>query len=120
MSQTESADRQRRARELTEALGAPEKAQQDLLTTILRENAQTQFGRSHGFSTVRDLEGYRRAVPPAGFDSFQPQIEAMLAGAPDVLVPGRSEEHTSELQSQSNLVCRLLLEKKKRRQVTYR
>src|SRR3989475_1507672 len=28
-------------------------------------------------------------------------------------VLGRSEEHTSELQSQSNLVCRLLLEKKK-------
>src|SRR5256886_9450183 len=28
-------------------------------------------------------------------------------------VRGRSEEHTSELQSQSNLVCRLLLEKKK-------
>src|SRR5438270_7822590 len=27
-------------------------------------------------------------------------------------VPDRSEEHTSELQSQSNLVCRLLLEKK--------
>src|SRR2546427_3745520 len=27
--------------------------------------------------------------------------------------PERSEEHTSELQSQSNLVCRLLLEKKK-------
>src|SRR2546430_13502059 len=31
------------------------------------------------------------------------------------LVRSRSEEHTSELQSQSNLVCRLLLEKKKRR-----
>src|SRR6266478_5594524 len=29
-------------------------------------------------------------------------------------IPPRSEEHTSELQSQSNLVCRLLLEKKKR------
>src|SRR2546427_4188585 len=29
-------------------------------------------------------------------------------------VPYRSEEHTSELQSQSNLVCRLLLEKKKK------
>src|SRR2546430_5669055 len=27
---------------------------------------------------------------------------------------GRSEEHTSELQSQSNIVCRLLLEKKKK------
>src|SRR2546430_12138553 len=39
---------------------------------------------------------------------------------PDLLEPafharvGRSEEHTSELQSQSNLVCRLLLEKKKK------
>src|SRR5438132_8685250 len=29
--------------------------------------------------------------------------------------PNRSEEHTSELQSHSELVCRLLLEKKKRR-----
>src|SRR2546427_9587032 len=34
---------------------------------------------------------------------------------------GRSEEHTSELQSQSNLVCRLLLEKKKNQYThTYR
>src|SRR2546430_8481200 len=30
------------------------------------------------------------------------------------LLASRSEEHTSELQSQSNLVCRLLLEKKKK------
>src|SRR2546430_12041449 len=39
----------------------------------------------------------RGSGPPALFLSF-----------------GRSEEHTSELQSQSNLVCRLLLEKKKK------
>src|SRR5688572_32465569 len=32
-----------------------------------------------------------------------------------VAIPNRSEEHTSELQSQSNLVCRLLLEKKKKK-----
>src|SRR2546430_8596487 len=38
--------------------------------------------------------------------------ERLLAAA-DELFYGRSEEHTSELQSQSNLVCRLLLEKKK-------
>src|SRR2546430_6483183 len=34
-------------------------------------------------------------------------------------VADRSEEHTSELQSQSNLVCRLLLEKKKQNTVTH-
>src|SRR5688572_32457893 len=33
---------------------------------------------------------------------------------PNLLPDTRSEEHTSELQSQSNLVCRLLLEKKNR------
>src|SRR2546427_5289744 len=32
----------------------------------------------------------------------------------------RSEEHTSELQSQSNLVCRLLLEKKKKKETQHR
>src|SRR2546427_4948273 len=36
-----------------------------------------------------------------------------LRVAGQALVAARSEEHTSELQSQSNLVCRLLLEKKK-------
>src|SRR2546430_8418527 len=41
----------------------------------------------------------------AGHDDFRPiEFRSM---------PQRSEEHTSELQSQSNLVCRLLLEKKK-------
>src|SRR2546430_10699776 len=37
-----------------------------------------------------------------------------------VKISSRSEEHTSELQSQSNLVCRLLLEKKKRGEQTLR
>src|SRR2546430_11864039 len=36
---------------------------------------------------------------------------------PRTLTHPRSEEHTSELQSQSNLVCRLLLEKKKNKHI---
>src|SRR2546422_7607372 len=36
------------------------------------------------------------------------------------LRPGRSEEHTSELQSRLHLVCRLLLEKKKRQESVVR
>src|SRR3712207_7018804 len=35
------------------------------------------------------------------------------------LIPARSEEHTSELQSRQYLVCRLLLEKKKTRHILY-
>src|SRR2546427_4461631 len=47
---------------------------------------------------------WRRGSPPA---SPPPRRRTRSA---------RSEEHTSELQSQSNLVCRLLLEKKKKTQ----
>src|SRR2546427_3420541 len=46
-----------------------------------------------------------------------PSLDAHLVEArrePARAGGGRSEEHTSELQSQSNLVCRLLLEKKKK------
>src|SRR5256885_13237814 len=42
----------------------------------------------------------------------------LAAGAREVIVPAiRSEEHTSELQSPCNLVCRLLLEKKKNKRL---
>src|SRR2546422_5320731 len=38
----------------------------------------------------------------------------------DALGSGRSEEHTSELQSRLHLVCRLLLEKKKKKQLPHK
>src|SRR2546427_3236438 len=41
-----------------------------------------------------------------------------VPGSPTPPCASRSEEHTSELQSQSNLVCRLLLEKKKKKKET--
>src|SRR3989475_1106144 len=51
----------------------------------------------------------------AGFgDHVRDRVRDQRDGTNSVVVPGRSEEHTSELQSQSNLVCRLLLEKKKK------
>src|SRR2546427_4703142 len=45
----------------------------------------------------------------------QPHPDRLRHRQRDVELHPRSEEHTSELQSQSNLVCRLLLEKKKKR-----
>src|SRR6266853_3884193 len=49
-----------------------------------------------------------RSPPRAGRPAPTPAPTSLPRGR-------RSEEHTSELQSQSNLVCRLLLEKKKRK-----
>src|SRR6266478_8897095 len=54
------------------------------------------------------------------FRSARPSAPCAKASTPDALdgFSARSEEHTSELQSQSNLVCRLLLEKKKNKTCT--
>src|SRR5947199_5139981 len=45
----------------------------------------------------------------------EPAYDALRRRTPRANVPERSEEHTSELQSLRHLVCRLLLEKKKKK-----
>src|SRR5688572_31256351 len=57
-------------------------------------------------------------VVPFGRGLAAPMVQSIRADS-RVQLAARSEEHTSELQSQSNLVCRLLLEKKKRIGVQY-
>src|SRR5256886_11172137 len=60
-----------------------------------------------------------RRVPHRSTELYTPRLSRLsrrCAALPRPLLlskASRSEEHTSELQSQSNLVCRLLLEKKK-------
>src|SRR2546427_6052273 len=54
------------------------------------------------------------ALPISGWVGWTGRGGGGIDGAARILrAKDRSEEHTSELQSQSNLVCRLLLEKKK-------
>src|SRR2546427_8738060 len=52
-------------------------------------------------------------LPAGTFSSLATPLPSVTAAMP------RSEEHTSELQSQSKLVCRLLLEKKKKNKVEH-
>src|SRR5256886_10770803 len=61
---------------------------------------------------VLKIFGGRRDLEPIVYELFRP-----VGGAAAQELTARSEEHTSELQSQSNLVCRLLLEKKKKQYV---
>src|SRR3712207_331991 len=59
------------------------------------------------------------AVEPRA-DAVEPAVApGEVADRRPVALPGRSEEHTSELQSRQYLVCRLLLEKKKKNTTHY-
>src|SRR2546430_5938945 len=72
-------------------------------TTLFRSQANGGSGPRGRFSEYR--------LGPAG-NSSSPSLFAVDLKILRVCRDSRSEEHTSELQSQSNLVCRLLLEKK--------
>src|SRR5688572_32731156 len=82
-------------------------------TTLFRSRTGRRRGRSPRCrARLRDrLDGpWAAGRHPEGTS----EREQRLVRDPAPL-PSRSEEHTSELQSQSNLVCRLLLEKKKKK-----
>src|SRR5438034_7049897 len=73
----------------------------------------TTLFRSHeGCSDPLDRVGPRPAAREHGRIR---RLDGDHSGAGELLLEHRSEEHTSELQSHSDLVCRLLLEKKKKK-----
>src|SRR5438094_5168188 len=83
----------------------------DALPIYARSTARRRATPGHSeSSSPRDSDGTRwpRAPPPG---SRGHRVPSLSLGLDD----SRSEEHTSELQSPYDLVCRLLLEKKKRK-----
>src|SRR2546430_16639938 len=80
---------------------------------IRRPPRSTLFPYTTLFRSPADPARPGRALS-RGPQRERPVLSVRRAGAPQ----SRSEEHTSELQSQSNLVCRLLLEKKKKNMYT--
>src|SRR5258708_29237892 len=80
----------------------------------------TTLFRSEGLPQVEvPLVDLARVV---GFEPHQPVLGECRgrAGGARSPLPERSEEHTSELQSPDHLVCRLLLEKKKKTEKVYK
>src|SRR5256886_5443432 len=90
-------------------------------TTLFRSYLDADRGPRHSLarpagSRDQDDLAVARQVQTEPRLGARDEHGAALGGADAALE--RSEEHTSELQSQSNLVCRLLLEKKKKQKNT--
>src|SRR5687767_15480976 len=91
---------------------------------IRRPPRSTLFPYTTLFRSRRRVHGLESAglAGPCGRDEVVRQLDIENAGHRSLRCPapakgrsGRSEEHTSELQSLAYLVCRLLLEKKKKK-----
>ncbi len=73
------------ARGFRAALEDPDAAQHRILCRILSRNAQSAFGRHHGFARITDATSYRETVPIADHAAFAPWMERTLNGEPGVL-----------------------------------
>ena len=70
---------------LTRALRRPEVAQEELLRSFLARNAESAFGRAHGFGEIRGYAEFARRVPLADYADVEPWITRIRAGEPRVL-----------------------------------
>src|SRR2546430_6139345 len=86
-------------------------------TTLFRSYLHDIGHQFDHLETGHHLES-ARMIREHPWKNFSP-LDANLAAQVARYHRKRSEEHTSELQSQSNLVCRLLLEKKKKETKIY-
>src|SRR5260370_9684356 len=85
---------------------------------MIRQIRQQQMKRKERAGQEKIVHRVQIVAAQRGQDEYQKEKEEQRRG-PEIADPprqrtGRSEEHTSELQSHLNLVCRLLLEKKKK------
>src|SRR5262245_48070949 len=60
--------------------------QQELLRNILAYHADTAFGRDHGFRSIRTIEDYRRQLPIAPYERFEPYIRRVMRGETNALL----------------------------------
>ncbi|MFF8945220.1 GH3 auxin-responsive promoter family protein [Streptomyces sp. NPDC014864] len=70
---------------LRDAARQPALHQDRVLRELLEHNAGTEFGKEHGFASIRSFEEFRKAVPVRDYRGLSPWIEKMAAGARNVL-----------------------------------
>ena len=68
-----------------------EEIQRKVLARLLREAAQTAYGRDHGFGEIRSYEEFSRTVPVNTYEEIKGFIDRMRHGERDVLWKGRVE-----------------------------
>ncbi|MGE0481894.1 MAG: GH3 auxin-responsive promoter family protein [Phycisphaerae bacterium] len=94
------------ARRLAKALHRPRETQAARLQQYLARNADTAFGRAHGFARTRDPAEYQQRVPLADYDDLAPWIERVAAGEPAVLT--RAPVLLLEVTSGSTAAAKLI------------
>jgi hypothetical protein len=73
------------ARRFDVAAREPAETQHRKLMAIVQNNQDTEYGREHGFSGVRNLADYQQAVPIVGYEDIRERVERMTRGEQNVL-----------------------------------
>lgn len=67
----------------------PHQAQKNTLNKLLTRAQNTQFGRDHGFASIKSYKEFQEKVPIRDYEGLRPYVDKIIAGEEDVLWPGR-------------------------------
>src|SRR5690606_24044885 len=67
----------------------PVEVQAQVFKDLIQKAAETEFGKDHGFSEIRDHQDFVATVPVRDYEELRYYVDKMVAGEPNILWPGK-------------------------------
>ena len=80
---------EKRQRELEKHQTEGEQLQRQVLSHLLQEAKDTEYGRNHLFGQAKDYEDFTKSIPVNTYEELKSDIDRMRHGESDILWPGR-------------------------------
>lgn len=67
----------------------PEETQLKIFSDLIKKAANTQFGKDHNFSEIKNMRDFAKKVPIRDYEALKPYFDEMVLGKKDILWPGK-------------------------------
>lgn len=67
----------------------PVETQQKVFLDLIQQASETQFGKDHNFSQIKNHQDFQNFVPVRDYEALKPYVEKVVKGEPDILWKGK-------------------------------
>ncbi len=69
----------------------PSATQEETLSSFIKKSADTEFGRSHDYSSIKSISDYQNKVPIQTYEDIKPYVNRLMNGEKNLIWPGKTE-----------------------------
>lgn len=80
----------RRIEQIERFMQHPHEVQEEIFWNLLSHGKKTQWGKQHGYRSIRSIRAFQRQVPISAYEDLFPWIERSFKGESDILWPGKT------------------------------